>query len=381
MKRTAALLFCVMMLVISAFCGESANAALKPKGKLARGFDITADEAARKMQSLHAKAKSWTKATVPQTLDQFPLWPKKLPDLFGQVRKLTLEFKTNPVSSAPKGLQDIGFYSSTYITLKTNIESIFPEIAEIAGGEVGNWYWDNLGYAQPDYLEREPGYLNRIKKNTYMLTDESALMAVGTMNRWMRDFCFDVSMDYPKFLENISVGFLQRRTRGAKRKITISLHESDYSEGDWFEDYWLAWTIQSDTPNVLQFEMGENGNDSGCTAKYNLKTKKLISFSPYAAKAGTSEPVKFEKKKLRISSVRYISGKGMELKWNSVGKGVTYALYRKWANAKDYAFVRDLTGTSYVDPVPQKKGYVYYIEAIDEYGDVIKSDTKGCKVK
>lgn len=88
-------------------------------------------------------------------------------------------------------------------------------------------------------------------------------------------------------------------------------------------------------------------------------------------------------KEISITSYKYIKNKGVEIKWNDMGSGVTYSVYRRWAHAQDYSRIKDhIQTTSYLDSFPSKDGYMYYyyVEAKDSSGNRIESDIRGVKV-
>ena len=90
------------------------------------------------------------------------------------------------------------------------------------------------------------------------------------------------------------------------------------------------------------------------------------------------------RKTIRITSIRYVQNKGIELKWQDMGKGVTYSVYRRWAKADQFSKIADVgSAVTYLDTFPHKGGYVYYyyIVAEDQYGYTIVSETQHAQVQ
>lgn len=378
------------------FCGNCAHPA--PWGS-ARGFEISADEVFAEMPSLYQQAKSWTKSSVPQTLDQFPLWPKQMPQMFEEYMTIPLEFATSSKQFSSDYLGYISF-PSKYLVLKANIESILPEIN--SAGEVGFWFWDN---DDPDELE--PGYLVRIEKNTFVFADESVMELENDPKKCSRAFSFEVSIDHTNFREHVSADFSRGEKREDNRKINIQLFGYDVN-------YSFGWTIQSDNPDVVQFTMNDelfrekwgyvDEISYECTAYYSLKTRELIHFSPYAQiiddKKTTSAPT--EKPSIKTMSLSVKQGKStkvINLDWDDIDSAYQYKVYylrtdlykkdnsRKFVLCKtrkvsNYSCSGNAWGWSKDDPdtfkfsLRENYSYTFYVEAEDKYGNIVARSNK-----
>ena len=95
------------------------------------------------------------------------------------------------------------------------------------------------------------------------------------------------------------------------------------------------------------------------------------------------EGVSIRGKTLKLNSARYAKGRGIELKWDDLGPGVTYTVYRRYAKAEKFSRIASAgDSTTYLDEYPSRKGYVYYyyIKATDQEGHTVVSNIRGSKV-
>lgn len=83
---------------------------------------------------------------------------------------------------------------------------------------------------------------------------------------------------------------------------------------------------------------------------------------------------------LSVASYNRNGRHGVQLKWNDLGEGVTYTVYRKWAKAdKPYTRITATAGSVFLNALTDHySGYVYYyyVKAEDDFGNSIKSKTQ-----
>lgn len=362
MRKLIIMAFCAIFLVNTAV--YTAAVAQTDTDRLAWWLDVQQKDVEKQLFSLYEKAAKWTAGDVPQSLDQFPLWPKKMPEMFEKVMAAYLTFCIDTTTLPFDWAEG---YDREYLLLVTNLEDIIPGIR---GTVYLDWWKEKNG------LWGDFGSLDRTRKGSYVMTDSNLGFIQQELTNRVGDLFFKSRLEDEG--AEIEVIFVKRLEHDAKRVLIC-----EYTGYQNYKEYHLQWKMQSDTPDRITFSMSYDY--ASCTVEYNLISRKLTAFSPYGPSASIyADYNEMFGETLRINYASYTQGQGVILKWNHVSDGVTYALYRRFDNKKAFSFVRDLNENIYIDKLPEEGDTVeYYIEAIAEKGYyyLLPSDIKSIIVR